>query len=113
MTNPAEWLLRESGLTGAQLGRAMGVGVRTFHSWASGIPVPGHHEKRLSELQALVQGTPGQTPADRRCALLSGGNGRSPFHAFEATRDRGPVIQPVLSAFWLLGIDPEDRAPGG
>lgn len=104
MTNPAEWLLHESGLTGAQLGRAMGVGVRTFLGWAAGTPVPGHHRERLAALHALIEGLAEDDPAGRRQAVLSGKDGRSLFQEFLDGRSRSVVIHPAASGREQLGI---------
>jgi len=63
-------LWQTSGLTGEQVARLFGVSRRAVHLWGSGGRMNAAHHERLSRLVAIVDTLPGDTPAQRRAALL-------------------------------------------
>jgi transcriptional regulator with XRE-family HTH domain len=69
-----------SGLTTDQVGRLLGVSRRSVHNWLSGGAMAIQHAERVSEILALVNALVGQTPEQRRAALLDSSQGQSLFH---------------------------------
>jgi hypothetical protein len=70
-------LWKTSGLTGDQIARLCGVSRRAVHLWASGGRINAMHQERLSRLVAIIDTLPGQTPEQRRAALLAPGSAGS------------------------------------
>ena len=65
-------LLRDiSGLTWEQLSRIFAVSRRSVHLWASGKSLNAPHAELLGRVLGLVMQLPGDTPEQRRAALLS------------------------------------------
>jgi len=70
----------DSGLTWEQLARLFGVSRRSLHLWASGGRLNAANEEFLVELSSVVSIIPGDTPNERRAALLKPqADGRSIF----------------------------------
>ena len=87
-------LLDGSGLTPRQVARLFGVTVRTLQSWRAGTLALDHHIARLERLVAVVMPL-GDTPEERRAALLKSSNGPSRFHRLLDEMPKGQVIQVV------------------
>jgi transcriptional regulator with XRE-family HTH domain len=88
-----------SGLTGDQLARLFGVSRRAVHLWASGGRINAAHHERLSQLVAVVEGLQGETPEQRRSALLAPGpDGRSLYDRLRS--EHGSRDGDILSAPW-------------
>jgi transcriptional regulator with XRE-family HTH domain len=69
-----------SGLTTDQVGRLLGVSRRSVHNWLNGGVMARQHAERVSEILALVKALDGETPEQRRAALLDSSGGQSLFH---------------------------------
>jgi len=72
-------LRAESGLTTDQIARLMGVSRRAVHKWLNGGSMAAVHEERLHTIIGIVNGLPGDTPHQRRAALLEATPGPSVF----------------------------------
>lgn len=64
-------LRNSSGLTWDQLARLFGVSRRALHLWASGGRMNAANHEQLARLLALIDALPGDTPEQRRAALLA------------------------------------------
>lgn len=98
-----------SGLTDSQVGRLFGVSPRTLHSWSSGGQVGAEQESRLSVIADVVRTLPGETPAERRGALLSSAAGPSLFARLKQDATTDQVIQMTLPLSMRLGLGPPDH----
>lgn len=94
-------LKAESGLTADQLGRLMGVSRRSIHNWAAGSSIASVHEERLRELDSLISSLPGESPEERRSALLDSSQGPSLFKQFASKADAPQRIK--------FGVPVEER----
>lgn len=77
-------LRNTSGLTGEQIARLFGVSRRAVHLWASGGRMNAAHHERLARLLAITSKLPGDTPEQRRSALLA--PGQDGFSLFDRLR---------------------------
>ena len=106
--NTALWLYNESGLSVAQLCRALDVSANTYFGWMNDSPMHESNAERLRELELLVLSTGKDTPEERLKALLTKKEGEpdSPWVLFLHSRPRGEVIQydvPVIERLGAVG----------
>jgi DNA-binding transcriptional regulator YiaG len=96
-------MLRDlSGLTWDQLARLFGVSRRALHLWASGGRMNAANQEQLTRLITLIHALPGDTPQQRRSALLApGSDGISLFDELRAAY--GSSDQDVAGAPWSPG----------
>lgn len=65
------WLLNNSGLTGDQLSRILGVSRRAVYTWVDGRRVNGTNLERLANVYQSINQIPAATPGQRRNALFA------------------------------------------
>jgi DNA-binding transcriptional regulator YiaG len=63
-------LHQESGLTWEQIARLLGVSRRAVHMWGSGGNLNAQNYESLAKLVALIRTLPGDSPSEKRTALL-------------------------------------------
>ncbi|TFD74874.1 hypothetical protein E3T54_13065 [Cryobacterium sp. Sr8] len=72
--SPASLVLalhEESGLTWDQIARLLGVSRRAVHMWGSGGNLNAQNYESLAKLVALIRTLPGDSPSEKRTALLA------------------------------------------
>lgn len=75
----------EAGLTWDQLARLFDVSRRSVHLWANGARMNSHNQQHALNLYKWVQSVPGETPEQRRIAILSpGADGHSLFDRWKS-----------------------------
>lgn len=67
----AQWLHANSGLTGDQLGRILGVSRRSVYLWTTGKRVNGKNLERLINVYRTIRQVPATTPDGRRNRLFA------------------------------------------
>jgi len=73
----------QSGLTWAEIAKAMGVSARAVHHWANGATISAANAERLQGLTRIVASAQGMTPRETRSRLLAPGrDGRSKLSSF-------------------------------
>lgn len=82
-----------TGLTTDQVGRLFGVSRRSVHNWINGNAMAPQHEERAAQILSIVRVLPGNTPAERRAALLDSSRGTSLFHELVGSRGEGARLQ--------------------
>jgi len=109
------WLHENSGLTWDQLGKLFGVSRRTVHLWANGARMNAPNAEALAQAVRMVRQVAGQTPEDRRAAILAQTDGRtSLFEAFAASRRHSHELinAPAFRAADSLNLIPGDGTTG-
>lgn len=102
----AQWLHANSGLTGDQLGRILGVSRRTVYLWATGKRVNGKNLERLTHVYRTIHEIPAQNPDHRRNQLFAPRFQRR--NLFDELSDQARKPEPPhagLTVPHLLGID--------
>lgn len=102
-TDQIETIRSLSGLTNEQIGRMFGVSRRTIHNWLSGNSMASRHEARASEILLVLHNIPGDTPTERRAALLDSSHGASVFHQLTG-RLNAPIHSAGLTVMERLGL---------
>lgn len=105
-------LHRISGLSWADIGRAIGVTRRTVHNWMGGARVAGPHLSRIIEVGQIIEGASTGSAQSTRAALLSpGATGRSMIDDLElGSRPRRRPISSVSVGEQLTPVAGEDEA---
>jgi DNA-binding transcriptional regulator YiaG len=82
-----------TGLTTDQVGRLFGVSRRSVHNWINGNAMAPQHEERAAKILSIVRVLPGNSPTERRAALLDSSRGMSLFHELVGSRGEGMRLQ--------------------
>ncbi|MFT8176775.1 helix-turn-helix domain-containing protein [Mycobacteroides chelonae] len=102
----AQWLHANSGLTGDQLGRILGVSRRTVYLWATGKRVNGKNLERLVDVYRTVHELSATTPDGRRSRLFSPRySARNLFDELADKARKPEPPNPIPTVAHLLGID--------
>ncbi|SLC86850.1 HTH domain-containing protein [Mycobacteroides abscessus] len=102
----AQWLHANSGLTGDQLGRVLGVSRRTVYLWATGKRVNGKNLERLTHVYRTIHEIPARNPDHRRNQLFAPRFQRR--NLFDELSDQARKPEPPhasLTVPHLLGIN--------
>lgn len=105
MSNVVKNMLVNSGLSARQIGRLLGCSERTVHAVTQDlITLPEHQLPRAERLHEIIIPL-GDSPEERRAALLRSQQGRSLFHRLVDELPKSAVIQVnSLSAIEQLGV---------
>lgn len=99
-TASAVRILRDiSGLTWEQLAKLFSVSRRAVHLWATGKTMNAGHQELLSDLLRIVRALPGNSPAERRLALLRPGKATASIYD-QLRMDRANAQVLKESSFW-------------
>lgn len=92
----------DSGLTWEQLAKLFGVSRHAVHMWVIGEGMNAANHAQLARLITIIYALPGDTPAQRREAILAPHTGAySRFDLIQA--EHGYAGQPVPRAPWRIG----------
>lgn len=99
----ARQLVRESGLTAAQIGRLTGVTGRAVANWAAGSTPSPRRTDRIRALHELVFSLDASDPTERRRLMLTSVQGPSLFWQFQDETVRPQRIQYPVPVMERLG----------